>query len=216
VAVEANKGEERAGRLRRRAWRWLAQAVGYSLVAAGFAGFALISLAQLGQRAGRLASLELPVGELCGAVYDRHTSLLWLASCTYGRIQGYTPEGRFRVGWFVPASGGSFRMWRAAPGVLRVSLARPRTLVAYDRWGRRVTTEEMIRRRREVETTPTEIGEGRVAGSRPEAVSVERFLGRWSVVVETGDGAAFSVRSSLWPGRSSRCPAFSWCSPAWR
>ncbi len=110
----------------RRRLRWLSIA----LVLYGGVAFFGQALAALGGLSFLSASTEWPVGWAEGVVTDTEGRSI-VPHPSSGRVQVYDADGRFLRGWFVPASGGDFKVDVTGQNQVEVFTARGRERLLY-------------------------------------------------------------------------------------
>lgn len=121
-------------------WPLKLLAAGISLI--GAVGFAAGFFAMYGLLTWVPRSVELPLGWLVGIALDSKGHI-YCGTQFYSRIQEYDADGAFLAGWFVPSSGGVFRIRVNSNDELEVATARTRMLLRFSPAG------ELLEQRRD-------------------------------------------------------------------
>jgi hypothetical protein len=82
-------------------------------------------------------TVELPNADPTSLAVDQHGAL-YVTSTALGRIQKYSPDGRFEHGWFVESRGGVFGIAVQPAGLIEVCAQRRKQLALFDTDGRSV------------------------------------------------------------------------------
>jgi len=125
-------------RRRKPLWRSIAHIAAALLVLYGFVGFFGAALSATGGLRWLPSTTQFPVGFVDGAVTDREGNL-YCPSTPFGRIQVYDRNRHFLRGWFVDASGGSFRIHMDPEDRLEVVTARGQTRFLFDSRGNQIS-----------------------------------------------------------------------------
>jgi hypothetical protein len=152
-------------------------AAGLSLI--GALGFAAGFFAMYGLLSWIPRSVELPLGWLVGIAVDSK-GRIYCGTQFYSRVQEYDADGAFLAGWFIPTSGGVFRLRVNPQDELEVATARTRMFLRFSPMG------ELLEQRHD----PNAFGE---FGSENER--------RWT----TANGTTYEIdRVFLFPSVSKR------------
>ena len=108
-------------------------------------------------------SFEWPIGETKGALV-RADGIIVAPHMPSGRIQIYNGDLEFQRGWYVPASGGNFRLAPIGHETFHVYTIRGNKTLVYDIYGSLLSSEKFeagiqprLRRAREIVEIPTPI-----------------------------------------------------------
>ena len=125
-------------RRRKPMWRSNAHIAAALLVLYGMVGFFGAALSATGGLRWLPRTTQFPMGFVDGAVTDRAGNF-YCPSTSFGRIQVYDRNRQFLYGWFVDASGGSFRIHMDPEDRLEVVTARGRTRYLFDLHGKHIS-----------------------------------------------------------------------------